>query len=297
MVVLYKIVFSSVLGFSLGYLAKRALNFSRKNHLIDKESFLAFSLAFCAFLSGLLTYLHGNDLVAIFTAGLTLSWNHWFLYEIQDEKVQEVLDLLLNLTYFILFGALMPWKLYSYWSLESIPLQIQTVAVPMNLLVPFTIAILLLRRLPVIYTMRQCIPSIATKKEALFVGWFGPIGVGALFYGQLLEEPNLLGLPFPFSPFPDIFRTILLFVVFSSVMVHGFTVPLFNLTLRATMSITSVNVDLMALLPSPRHELLESAFSSYSSEYNSQNNDSRMEFNCAMPLQTVAYFPSSEVSK
>ena len=266
-VVVYKIGFSCLIGLGLGYAAKEALNFSRKYHLIDKESFLAFSLAFCALLSGLFNYLQANDLLGIFAAGLTLSWNHWFLYEIQDEKIQEVLDLLLNLSYFILFGALMPWHLYKYWSFENIPSDVEdtAAAIPLNVLLPFTISILLLRRLPVIYSMRKCIPSIISKKEACFVGWFGPIGVGALFYGQLMEGPSLLELSFRMNPFPDCFKTILLFVVFSSVIIHGFTVPLFNLTLRATMSITAVNVDLLALLPSPTSELLGSATSSETS--------------------------------
>lgn len=288
-VILYKVVFSCLLGVGIGYLAKISLQFSRTHHLIDKESFLAYSIALCAFLSGLLNYLDANDLIAIFAAGLTLSWNHWFIYEIQDEKVQEVIDLLLNLTYFIIFGAIMPWHLYKQWSFNQ--QDIDPAAVPLEILLPFTIAVLLIRRLPVIFLFREFIPVITTKKEAIFVGWFGPIGVGALFYGQLLQHPSIL--PSNALPFPPYFLSIILFVVFSSIIVHGSTVPLFNLTLRATMSITSVNVDLLALLPSPRSEMIDSLSSPFGSSFK----NTPISATSDLSIQAIDYLSSGESTK
>ena len=38
------------------------------------------------------------------------------------------------------------------------------------------------RRLPVIFAMHQFIDEIKEKRQAIFVGFFGPIGVSAIFY-------------------------------------------------------------------------------------------------------------------
>lgn len=56
------------------------------------------------------------------------------------------------------------------------------------------IAILLLRRLPFMLVAYRWIPDIKTFREAAFTGWFGPMGVGAVFIATLartkLPEPH-----------------------------------------------------------------------------------------------------------
>ena len=54
--------------------------------------------------------------------------------------------------------------------------------IPIYRLIPLGILILLFRRLPVIYAMHSKIAQIEGKRQALFVGFFGPIGVSAVFY-------------------------------------------------------------------------------------------------------------------
>ncbi|MCZ9341765.1 cation:proton antiporter, partial [Streptomyces sp. TRM76130] len=48
---------------------------------------------------------------------------------------------------------------------------------------------LLLRRLPVVLALKR--PLSLTWRDAFFLGWFGPIGVSALFY--LTMEAHRLG--------------------------------------------------------------------------------------------------------
>ena len=38
------------------------------------------------------------------------------------------------------------------------------------------------RRLPVVFAMHRWIHQIEEKRQAIFVGFFGPIGVSAIFY-------------------------------------------------------------------------------------------------------------------
>ena len=52
-------------------------------------------------------------------------------------------------------------------------------------LVVLTLLVLLLRRIPVILATYKFIPDIKTFREAMFAGWFGPMGVGAIFISTL----------------------------------------------------------------------------------------------------------------
>ncbi len=42
--------------------------------------------------------------------------------------------------------------------------------------------LIILRRLPVVFAMHKWIHQIEEKRQAIFVGFFGPIGVSAIFY-------------------------------------------------------------------------------------------------------------------
>lgn len=79
--------------------------------------------------------------------------------------------MLLNVSIFIWFGAVCPWREFAHNNVISI-----------HRLIFLGILVLLLRRLPVIYAMHKHIPQIEQKRQALFVGFFGPIGVSAIFY-------------------------------------------------------------------------------------------------------------------
>ncbi len=82
------------------------------------------------------------------------------------------------------------------------------------------VAILLLRRLPAVLLLRPFLGRLRGIQDALFLGWFGPIGVAALFYAFLslrqagVEEPWIIGS----------------LVICASILVHGCTaVPLAKL--------------------------------------------------------------------
>lgn len=79
--------------------------------------------------------------------------------------------MLLNLSIFIWFGAVCPWESFTTNSVVSI-----------YRLVLLGILILLLRRLPIVFALRNYIHQIEGQREAIFMGFFGPIGVSAIFY-------------------------------------------------------------------------------------------------------------------
>jgi sodium/hydrogen antiporter len=79
--------------------------------------------------------------------------------------------MLLNLVIFIWLGAVCPWPSFLHNNIISF-----------HRLILLAVLVLLLKRLPVIYAMRSFIPHIEQDRQALFVGFFGPIGISAIFY-------------------------------------------------------------------------------------------------------------------
>lgn len=79
--------------------------------------------------------------------------------------------MLLNLSIFIWFGAVCPWDSFVHNDI-----------IPIYRLIALGILILLFRRIPIIYLLHYKIRQIEEKQQALFAGFFGPIGVSAVFY-------------------------------------------------------------------------------------------------------------------
>ena len=75
------------------------------------------------------------------------------------------------------------------------------------------ITVLLLRRPLTLLLMQPLLPSLRSKADALFVGWFGPIAVAAMYYASLMEHK--LGEPL-------IWHVTSLVICFS-VVAHGIT--------------------------------------------------------------------------
>ena len=95
----------------------------------------------------------------------------WFRLETMDDSLQPTIDMLLNLAIFMWFGAVCPWSMFA-----------QNNIIPIYRLIFLGILILLVRRMPVIFAMHKYIHQIENLFQAAFVGFFGPIGVGAIFY-------------------------------------------------------------------------------------------------------------------
>lgn len=94
-----------------------------------------------------------------------------------EDTLQPTIDLVLNMAIFIWLGAVCPWRSFVDGSV-----------VPVGRLFLLGILVLLLRRLPVIFALHRMIPQIAGSRDALFMGFFGPIGISAIFYCYLGVE-------------------------------------------------------------------------------------------------------------
>jgi hypothetical protein len=102
------------------------------------------------------------------------------------------------------------------------------------------IMVLLFRRLPFVLATYKIIPVIHNFREALFTGWFGPIGVGALFYYTVaIEQFDENG---PDAHARSVIKPIVYFMILASVVVHGNTVPMFYLGSFATRTLTRTSI-------------------------------------------------------
>lgn len=118
-----------------------------------------------------------DDVLACFAAGNVFTWDDWFRIRTQDDSLQPSIDLLLNVAVFIWFGAVCPWHSFN-----------DNNVIPIYRLIPLGILILLLRRPPVIFVLHKAIPQTERWRQAGIMGFFGPIGVGAIFYLSVSQD-------------------------------------------------------------------------------------------------------------
>ncbi|KAJ4304245.1 Na+/H+ antiporter [Collariella sp. IMI 366227] len=246
--ILYECVFGAVFGFMIGYLGRHGIKYAEKHDLIDRESLLVFYFVLALFCAGSGSILGVDDLLVGFAAGVGFSNDGWFTQKTEESHVSNVIDLLVNLAYFVYFGSIIPWKDFND---AALGLQAWRLAV-------LAIFIILFRRIPVMMALKPLIPDLKTWREALFAGHFGPIGVGAIFVAMLARAEMEHDEPVPLSELPlegsEHYKLIALvwpivaFIVVASIIVHGSSIAVFTLgkhinTLTITMSYTQANED------------------------------------------------------
>lgn len=123
------------------------------------------------FIVGTVGMIGSDDVLACFIAGNVFTWDDWFRLETMDDSFQPTIDMLLNVSVFIWLGAVCPWDLFA-----------NSPVISLYRLIPLGILVLLLRRLPIVFALHKQIHQIEQRRQALFVGFFGPIGVSAIFY-------------------------------------------------------------------------------------------------------------------
>lgn len=164
--------------------------------------------------------LGSDDVLACFIAGNVFTWDDWFRLETMDDSFQPTIDMLLNVSVFMWFGAVCPWHKF-----------VANDVVTIYRLIPLSILVLLLRRLPMILSFHKMIHQIEDFRHALFVGFFGPIGVSAIFYLYISREflRNILvdgHERADASRLAELMDVVVWFLVICSIFVHGLSIPL-----------------------------------------------------------------------
>ncbi|ORY95837.1 Cation/H+ exchanger [Syncephalastrum racemosum] len=227
-IILYDIVYAALLGFAAGYIARVLLRYAQEKNLIDNESFLVYAVALALFLMGTVSLLGSDDLLACFIAGNSFTWDDWFRVRTEESHLMATVDMLLNLSIFIYIGCTMPWSSF----VDT------TLGLSIQRLLFLALLVHLFRRVPVITALYKWIPAIRTWREAAFSGWFGPMGVGSVFYAMVaLEQLDPQG---PHAYARELMEPVVYFIAFTSIIVHGVTIPLFFMGKLATQSWTDL---------------------------------------------------------
>lgn len=139
----------------------------------------------------------------------------------------------MNWAFFIFFGSSIYWESFNFGFLKLWKLFV------------VTILIFIFRRLPAVLVFRNWITPIRFFKESIYVGWFGPIGVGAMWYIALaLQKLQIEPYEHSTGPNGEIIKTdnelflmyysTITFIVLCSIILNGVTVPMAHMTLTYT---------------------------------------------------------------
>ncbi|MBE9212251.1 cation:proton antiporter [Plectonema cf. radiosum LEGE 06105] len=189
-------------GLLSGYLAGKLLKLAQRKKLIDRQSFFTYVLALAFMVLGGVKLIGSDGILSVFMAGIGYDMVVEENDRINEENVTEALDLIVTVLIFTLFGLVIPWSEWLTLGWNGLFL---------------VIAILVFRRLPALLLLNRFIPHTNGLKDALFIGWFGPIGVAAIYYANLTVHKTGI----------DQIWYIASLCIAGSVLVHGVTaVPL-----------------------------------------------------------------------
>ena len=232
--VLWQVLFGTSIGIVIGTIFNKVLRFSTSRDYIDPAGFTVFYLLLAILSVGVGSTLGSDDFLVAFGCGYGFSRDGWFRKKTETTDLPQVIDLILNSAMFVYFGAIVPWHMFT-------PSDIAPDVTPLRL-IAFLVLVLLFRRIPIVLALYRWIPDVRTFREAIFVGHFGPMGLGGLFLAiearAMLETGSAIAEPEPphyDRPYTDKERAITIiwplvsFIVLGSTLVHGLSVLVLSL--------------------------------------------------------------------
>ncbi|GKT91515.1 sodium/hydrogen exchanger family protein [Colletotrichum tofieldiae] len=223
---LYFVLMSIAYGVVVGTLIRFALKYSVRKKWIDSESYVLVPTAIGLFLMGTSGAIGTDDLLSCFVAGSALNWDGEYLAEAQKrhDEVNASIDVLLNFGGFIYLGTIIPWSEFNS----------DITGISPGRLFGLGALVLAFRRIPAVLLTYKLMPNtIKDWKEALFMGYFGPIGVGAAFYVEHARHlfPKITEVAGD-NEVTDMLRAIgpvVYWLALFSIIVHGLSIPTLSL--------------------------------------------------------------------
>jgi sodium/hydrogen antiporter len=208
--ILIQVGVAALLGAGVGYIAARLLIWSEARHAIERPALMIYTLALSLTTLGVATLFGTDGILAVFVTGVIFHLVVGRSEDVEVEPVQGALDQFLSIPIFALIGIAIPLQGWIDLGWSGIVL---------------VLAILLLRRLPGMLIVHRWVDPIRSWPDALFLGWFGPIGIAALYYANFAFGHTEL----------DVVWHVGSLVICASIVVHGMTAaPLTKLYGRST---------------------------------------------------------------
>jgi sodium/hydrogen antiporter len=195
---LWEVVAASIVGLAIGWIAAKLLHVAEGRDVIHPDWRLVYTVAMALTAVGIGRAMGSDELLVAFAAGVAFVQLVSDDERAEEEHGQEAVNRFFAIPLFAVIGSLLPWAAWQELGWSALLL---------------VAAVLLLRRPPVLLLLRPLMPNLHRWRDAVFVGWFGPIAIAALYYASLseqhFEEPAVW--------------TITTLVVFGSVVAHGVT--------------------------------------------------------------------------
>lgn len=156
-----------VVGTLTGLGSGRLLIWANSKRETEMTSLVTLALALAVATMSACMLLGSDGILACFVAGAWLNEALAGDGEKRHDRFHQAISRFFELPFFVFFGALLPW---GDWQKMGWP----TLA--------FGLAILLLRRPLAWLAIGRWLPSLRNRGDHLFAGWFGPIGIAAVFY-------------------------------------------------------------------------------------------------------------------
>jgi len=199
---------AAILGGLIGLIAAKSLAFAERHDLVVSSSLLGYTVAFSLLTLGFAELLHTDAVFAVFAAGLAFNLSSDRREKHEEENIQEAVAKLFTLPMFVIFGVALP---FTEWAALGWPL------------LALAVLILLLRRLPVLMLLTPTWRNTLNRDDSMFLGWFGPLGIAAIYYAALAHS-NL---------YDPLYWHVASALIFASIMVHGISAaPLSRLYAR-----------------------------------------------------------------
>ncbi|CAN5782885.1 hypothetical protein BH24ACT8_BH24ACT8_21740 [soil metagenome] len=153
------------IGAALGWLAGWGLRWAVEHHDLGEGPELVYTLLLALGVLGVARLADTGGVLAVFVAGLVYSRIVPGAPRRQQVAVDEGINRYAVIPLFLLLGAVLPWAAWRDLGWMG---------------VLFVLGVLVLRRPPALLALAR--PLGVTVPQAGFMGWFGPMGVSALFY-------------------------------------------------------------------------------------------------------------------
>lgn len=191
----WQVLGAVVLGVVAGAVGGKALHLGEEAGATEHGPMLLFTVLLALLVLGASGLLHLDGVLAAFVAGLAFNLVGSGAERRMEVAIDEVVNRFAVLPFFLVLGVMLPWTEFVRLGWAGVGL---------------AVAVLALRRLPVVLALMR--PLHLRAPGAAYVGWFGPVGVSAMFY--LTMEADRIGVR------PEVLAAGTLIVVASTV-VHG----------------------------------------------------------------------------
>ncbi|MEE6272857.1 cation:proton antiporter [Georgenia sp. MJ206] len=176
----WQVLGAVVVGVVLGAVGGWGLQQGEAHGATEPAPALLFTLLLALGVLGVCGVLGVSGVLGVFVAGLAFNRVSTGPERAGEEPIDDAVNRFAVLPLFVMLGGILPWREWAEMGWRGIV---------------FAVAVLLVRRVPAVLLLRR--PLRLTLPDAMYLGWFGPIGVAALLYltmeaDRLAMDPQLL---------------------------------------------------------------------------------------------------------